>query len=164
MELSYDAWSITGNELDLFIDGDLVLGLAYDNGDDRFEGTMTGGPLTFESGDESFTMRNIDISVASDNTNDGPSAINFELSLNYQIEIDSPDYSGTVTVDTDDNNPLTDTNGDALPDQGRMTISHSNGNQAEIDAGQCGDDAYQLTFTDSGGAVTSECEPWQPSS
>jgi hypothetical protein len=165
--LRYDQWRISGR-VDLLFDGSLKLTYKYRDksadSDDFYVTLLETGSsstLTFESGSISNTFSDVDIRYTEGETTD-----NYTLNADYKSDYsnDSLDDS-SVTVTTDDNDVLTDdgssTDNNRFPDTGKITVEDDEGNKAVLDASQCAQDEYQLTFTSSGGGTTTECKSWQ---
>lgn len=161
--LTYTSWTFSGS-VELVLDGSMTLTYQYDTSKDDTIATVSGGPLTFETGTTSNKLSKLDIVLRQDASNATP----YTLKADYTSEYDGDNFSGTVTVDTDDNDRLIDdgrtsaggTDDNRFPDTGKVTITDQDGNKSILDASQCGNDGFQVTYKASDGATTSECESW----
>ena len=156
IDISYDAWSVRlvqngSTTVDLAIDGEMSLGAANRPGLNETTFTISGGPMSFNdrADNEAFGFRSIDYTFVT-NTRTG----DYTLTANSTTFNDNS-IGGEVTVETQAGDPLAG-NGSQPPTSGVLIITGANGSQAIMDAGACGDDAFDLTVNGAGQG----CNDW----
>jgi len=159
VDIAYDNWSIrlvqgATPTTDLAIDGAMTLGAVNDPGLNETTFELSGGPLSFTDRveNEAFGFESIGYTFVS-NSSTG----------DYSVTVESTGFNdsslgGGVTAETAAGEPLTGNSGQP-PTDGTLVITGANGSQAIVDAGACGDNAFDLSVNGAGQG----CVDWQTS-